>query len=156
MAYVRQKVRWDDHNDMWVKIILNVACAHITGQQCSSEWLQSQWTHWSCSLCACHIGEQENHKKKCPCSWKPLRPSFGGLEGLELWKNLFWELTVLVLQLIQRWMMKNVEGYWVKLKLEVLQAETAVAGKNFPQFFSPHYFCHLFTEKWHPFLTSGG
>lgn len=53
-------------------------------------------------------------------------------------------------------MKENMEGYWVKLKLEVLQAETAVAGKNFSQFFPPHYFCQLFTEKRHPLLTPGG
>lgn len=71
----------------------------------------------------------------------------GDLSCYCLWKSLLWELTVLVLQLIQRWMKENVEGYWVKLKLEVLPAETAVVGKNFSQFFPPTIFASFLLKK---------
>lgn len=44
-------------------------------------------------------------------------------------------------------MKENVEGYWVKLKLEELQVETAVAGKNFSQFLSPTIFASFLLKK---------
>lgn len=44
-------------------------------------------------------------------------------------------------------MKENVEGYWIKLKLEVLPAETAVVGKNFSQFLPPTIFASFLLKK---------
>lgn len=71
----------------------------------------------------------------------------GHLSYSWLWKSLLWEPTVIVPQLIQRPMKKNVEGYWVKTKLEALWAKTTVARKTVFLRFFPTFFSQLFNEK---------
>lgn len=71
----------------------------------------------------------------------------GDLSCYWLRKSLLWEPTVIVPQLIQRYMKKNVEGYWVKLKLgSALSWNCCSREDSFSQVFA-HFFTSFVMKK---------